>query len=194
MNRRDLELFMLVAKLESLSAAGKKLGISPASVSKRLAHLERNLGVRLLHRTTRKVSLTETGRRFLIHSQRILEDWESALHDITQQEQTPRGLLRMTAPASFGRQHVSPYVPRFLERYPEIHLDVQLTESVIDMLDEGIDLAIRIASLPSSSFVAKKLADNKRLLCAAPSYLETYGYPQTPEDLQNHSCLHLWLT
>ena len=188
-NIEDLRLFLRVASLASLSGAGRELGLSPAATSKRIAQLEAELRSRLLHRTTRQVRLTEEGAAFHGHAQRIVAEADAARIAVGAGDHTPRGLLRATVPASFGRQHVSPVISDFLERYPDLGIDLHLTDSVVDVIEEGFDVAIRIGALPDSTLVARRLASVHRVVCAAPSYLARHGTPRCPEDLRDHSCL-----
>lgn len=191
METQDLRLFAQVVSTGNFSEAGRALELSPAVVSKRIARLERNLGVRLLQRTTRRVALTPEGTTFHRHALRMLADLEAAEDALARGTAAPRGQLRVTAPASFGRLHIAPLVGPFLARYPEVELDLSLTDGVVDLLEEGLDLAIRIDQPRDSSLIARRIAPNRRLLCAAPSYLQAHGTPAHPEDLATHNCLTL---
>jgi DNA-binding transcriptional LysR family regulator len=173
----------------SFSAAGRELGLAPSSVARSVAALEDDLGVRLLNRTTRKLSLTEAGRLFLERARRILVEVEEARLSVTQLEADPRGTLRLNLPTAFGRTHVVPMLPDFLVQYPELSLDLSLTDAFVDLVEEGIDLAVRVGELQDSSLVARKLAPNIRVICASPDYFERHGRPTIPDDLENHNCL-----
>jgi DNA-binding transcriptional LysR family regulator len=173
----------------SFSAAGRELGLAPSSVARSVAALEDDLGVRLLNRTTRKLSLTEAGRLFLERARRILVEVEEARLSVTQLEADPRGTLRLNLPTAFGRTHVVPMLPDFLAQYPELSLDLSLTDAFVDLVEEGIDLAVRVGELQDSSLVARKLAPNIRVICASPDYFERHGRPTIPDDLENHNCL-----
>ena len=185
----DMALFARVVTAGGLSAAARELGLSPAVVSKRLARLEDRLGARLLHRTTRRISLTDEGAGYFERAQRILAEIEEAEAAVSRADLEPRGTLRVTVPASFGRLHVAPAFPEFLARYPRLRLVVTFTDAVVDIVEGGYDLAVRVAELKDSSLIARKLAPNRRVICAAPAYLERHGVPATPNDLTRHNCL-----
>lgn len=187
----DLEVFVAVVEAGSLSAAAERLALSVAVASKRLARLEARLGVRLLARTTRRQSLTEAGETYLVHARRILEDIAAADASVADLGSVPRGRLRVSAPATFGRQQLSPAVPGFLARYPEIALQLELDDAVVDLHERRIDVAIRVGPLRDSSLIATRLAAAHRVVCAAPAYLERHGVPRVPEDLVDHRCLLL---
>ncbi|VVE14123.1 LysR family transcriptional regulator [Pandoraea anhela] len=184
-------LFVRVAALGNVSAAGRERGLSPATASTRLAQLEATLGARLLHRTTRRVVLTQEGEVFLVQAQALLAAQAQALASVGQGLAAPQGRLRVSCSSSFGRQHVSPALPAFLERYPGISLDFRLTDRIVDLLEEGVDLAIRVGALRDSTLVARKLAANTRTLCASAAYLAAHGTPKHPGDLAGHECLIL---
>jgi len=187
----DWGVFARAAELGSLSAAGRDLRLSAAVVSNRLAKLEKHLGVRLLNRTTRRVSMTEEGEIFYGHCTRILKEIETVEAAVTAGREQPRGAVTVTAPAGFGRRHVAPFVPRFTALYPDIQLRLHLTDRLTDLVESGTDLAIRIADLKSFSFIARKLAPNRRVLVASPAYLAARGEPLAPDDLLGHNCLLL---
>lgn len=191
MNTLDLEIFVRVVATQNLSAAGRDLGLSPAVVSKRLAGLEDRLGARLLQRTTRRVTVTEEGAGFHERAVRILADLEEAEASVSNRRLAPRGTLRVTTPAAFGRQHLSPAISDYVARYPEVRLDLNLTDSFIDIIDQGFDLAVRIDEPKDSTLVARRLAPNRRVICAAPAYLDRHGTPLVLEDLADHNCLTL---
>jgi DNA-binding transcriptional LysR family regulator len=187
----DLAIFVRVVELGSLSAAGRDMRLSAAVVSNRIARLEKDVGTRLLNRTTRHVSLTEDGARYYEHCVVILnelEQAESALDAITAE---PRGPIKVTMPSVFGRLHVAPHVPRFLEKHPQMQVRLHLTDTLVDLIQERIDLAIRIAELTDSTAIVRKLANNRRLIVASPDYLQRHGTPKVPEDLLDHNCLLL---
>ncbi|VVE71272.1 LysR family transcriptional regulator [Pandoraea captiosa] len=184
-------LFVRVAALGNVSAAGRERGLSPATASTRLAQLEGVLGARLLHRTTRRVALTQEGEVFLAQAQALLAAEAQALASVGQGFAAPQGLLRVSCSSSFARQHISPALPEFLARYPGISLDFRLTDRVVDLLEEGVDMAIRVGALRDSTLIARKLAANRRTLCASPAYLAAHGTPRHPSDLTQHECLTL---
>jgi DNA-binding transcriptional LysR family regulator len=185
----DFDIFARVARTGNMSAAGREMGVSPAVVSKRISLLEERLGARLFQRTTRQLTLTETGEGYFKRVLDILNLVAEADDFVSRRNTTPRGHLRVTVPTTFARLHLSPYLPRFFERYPEIHIDMQVTDRFVDIIRDGFDVALRIGELPDSSLVARKLAVDRRVICAAPTYLESAGEPQTIGDLEKHNCL-----
>nr|WP_315598438.1 LysR family transcriptional regulator [uncultured Cupriavidus sp.] len=187
----DIAVFVRAAALGNLSAAARDLALSTSTASARLQRLEDQLGTRLLHRTTRRLSLTGDGERFLEHAEQLLITSEAAAQSVGRGAEAPHGQLRVTAPASFGRQHVSPALPAFLAAYPGITLDLRLTDQVIGLVDGGIDVALRMGVLPDSTLVARPLAPSHRVICASPDYLARHGTPRHPEDLRRHNCLVL---
>jgi DNA-binding transcriptional LysR family regulator len=187
----DWAVFARTAELKSLSAAGRDLRLSPAVISNRIAKLERQLGVRLLNRTTRRVNLTEEGQIYYDHCTRILREIELIETTIGTRSGKPRGPITVTAPTGFGRQHVAPFMPHFVELFPDIQVRLHLTDRLTDVIAEGTDIAIRIADLQAYSFIAKKLASNSRVLVAAPAYIDQHGEPEVPDDLLRHNCLLL---
>lgn len=191
METEDLVLFVRVAELGSLTAAGRDLRLTPAVVSSRLQRLENRLGVRLLNRTTRQVNLTRDGEVFYEHSIVILERLEAARNAISARGDTPAGALKISAPAAFTRLHVAPHIPAFTARYPDIQVRLNATDRFTDFIAEKVDLAIRIAELAPSRLIVRKLADNRRVLCAAPDYLAGAPALERPEDLLAHNCLLL---
>jgi DNA-binding transcriptional LysR family regulator len=172
-----------------MSAAGRDLGLSPAVISKRLSHMEERLGARLFQRTTRQLKLTEAGEGFFHKISGILDSIEEAEAFVSALNHKVGGLLRITAPISFAAEHIAPYLPEFLKRYPDLTMEFILRDEMLDIVGESIDLAIRIAELNDSSLVARKLAPCRRVMCATPEYLEKNGTPQTLADLQRHVCL-----
>ncbi len=185
----DLEIFARVARTGNMSAAGREMGLSPAVVSKRISLLEDRLNARLFQRTTRQLTLTETGEGYFKRVVDILSLVEEAEDFVSRRNTSPRGQLKVTAPTSFSRLHIAPYLPEFVEKYPDIDLDFQLTDNMTDIIREGFDLAIRIGELQDSSLVARKLAPDDRVLCASPKYIETEGRPATLGELERHNCL-----
>jgi DNA-binding transcriptional LysR family regulator len=186
----DYRLFALVIETGSISAAGRRLGLSPAAASKRLAALEARLGARLVHRTTRRLATTVAGQAFYEEVRAILAAADAAEARVSGRAERPAGLLRISAPTSFGRLHIAPYLPAFLDLYPEVDIELLLDDGYIDLLSERIDVAIRIAADPASpTLTARLLAPNHRVLCAAPAYLERHGEPASLGDLAHHRLL-----
>jgi DNA-binding transcriptional LysR family regulator len=165
--------------------------VAPAVIGRRLDALEARLGVKLLVRTTRRVSLTHEGSAFLEDCQRLLLDFASAEATVAAGGVKARGHLRITAPAGFGRRHVAPLVPVFLAEHPEVSISLNLSDRIVDIVNEGVDCAVRVGDLPDSSLVGLRLADNRRLCVATPGYLKRAGTPSTPADLAHHACLTL---
>lgn len=191
MNIEHLKLFVRIANTANISLAGRELNISPAVASAHISKLEETLGVRLIHRTTRKVSLTDDGKLFLPHAQEVLDSIETAQAAVGSAAQTPQGTLRVTAPASFGRMHLIPALPEFLEQFPKLNIDFRFSDSILDVVEGGFDVAIRDAELKDSNLHAKKLADDRRIIVASKSYINKYGAPETPSDLKNHKVVNL---
>lgn len=185
----DMEMLVRVVDAGSLSAAGRALGFTPAMVSKRITRLEQRLGVRLLHRTTRRLAPTETGQAYYDRAVSILAAIEDADAMVSGRAEAARGPLRISAPTSFGRMHIAPHLKPFLEQHPGVELHLSLTDDFVDLVSTGTDIAIRIGSLPDSSLVAHRLARNRRLLCATPAYLSEHGTPQTLAELAHHRLL-----
>ena len=186
---RQISTFVEVVARGSLSAAARAEGIAPAMIGRRLDALEARLGVKLLQRTTRKLGLTDEGTAFLEDCQRILAELEEAESAVAERSARATGHLMISAPAGFGRQHVAPLLPSFLAEHQDLTATLNMTDRVTDIVGEGIDVAIRIASLADSSLVSVKLADNERVVVAAPSYLKRHGTPETLADLARHNCL-----
>lgn len=183
---QEMRVFTAVVDAASFVAAGDALGMSKAAVSRYVSELEQRLGVRLMHRTTRKLSLTPEGEVFLARCRDILSSIEASEAEISTRSVTASGLLKVSVPVSFGIRHLAPLWSEFLDRHPQVTLDVQLADRVIDLVDEGVDLAVRIARLPDSSLVSRRLASTRLVLCAAPSYLKRRGTPQHPSELTQH--------
>lgn len=186
---RQISTFVEVVAKGSLSAAARAEGIAPAMIGRRLDALETRLGVKLLQRTTRKLALTDEGAAFLEDCQRILGELEEAESAVAERSAKATGHLMISAPAGFGRQHVAPLLPSFLAEHRDVTATLNMSDRVVDIVGEGIDVAIRIASLSDSNLVSVKLADNERVIVAAPSYLKRYGEPKTLADLAKHNCL-----
>ncbi len=186
---KELESFVAVATMGSLSAAARAEGIAPTMMGRRMNALEARLGVKLLARSTRRMSLTSEGSALLEQAQRILLDLAETEARIAQGSASPSGHLRISAPAGFGRRHVAPLLPDFLSRHPDVTVSLDLSDRLVDLIEERYDCAIRIGDLDSSQIIGLRLADNKRVIVAAPSYLARHGHPETPEELADHNCL-----
>ena len=185
----DMLAFIKVVDAKSFTAAADRLNLSKSVVSRRIADLENRLGARLLNRTTRKLSLTEVGQAFFERCTRILSDLDEAERAVADLHAAPRGRLRVNAPLSFGLLHLAGAVAEFMERYPAIEVDIDLNDRYVDLFDEGYDVAVRIGRLRDSSLIARRLAPNRRVVCASPAYIEAHGAPRVPEDLAQHRCL-----
>lgn len=182
---------ILVAAIEagSLSGAGRRLGIPLATVSRKLADLESHLNARLLTRTTRRLTLTDAGRTYVAACKRILEEVSEAERGASGEYRAPKGDLTITAPIVFGRLHVLPVVAQFLKAYPEIDIKLVLADRVLHLLEDNIDVALRIGVLPDSSLVGKKVGEIREIVCASPAYLAEHGWPRVPADLVGHQCV-----
>lgn len=191
MNSKDIEVFLMVSQTRSLTQAARRLNTTPMTVSRRLASLEEDLGVRLMHRTTRAIALTDEGEEFLPYAKALAETEQSARNLFSPHQQGATGQLRITAPSGFGRRTIIPLLPALMEANPELRIEFQLSDDVTDLVGLGYDIAIRIAPLRDSRLVAHRLADNPRMLCASPDYLQRFGTPQTLNDLHKHNCLRL---
>jgi len=188
---KQLESFVSVATRGSLTAAALAEGVAPAIMGRRVDALEERLGVKLLVRTTRRITLTHEGSAFLEDCQRLLSDLSNAEASVSAGGVKASGHLRITAPAGFGRRHVAPLVPRFRELHPEVTISLNLSDRVVDLTGEAVDCAVRVGDLPDSSLVSVRLADNRRLCVATPDYLQRHGHPQHPQDLNRFDCLTL---
>jgi len=185
----EMEVFVAAAELGSFSAAGRKLKLSPSAVSKLVTRIEDRLGTRLLLRSTRLVTLTPEGEIYLTRSKRILADMQETEQIITSGGKVvPRGLLRVNATLAFGERYLLPLAPKFLELYPEVQLDISLTDGVISLIEERTDIAIRSGALQDSSLKARKLLEVPRVIVASPAYIDKHGMPKTPQDLAHHNC------
>jgi len=185
----ELEVFNCVVKHASYAKAAEELTLSPSGVSRIISRLEERLGARLMQRTTRKLSLTEAGAAFHARTVQVLADLAEAESEVREATLRPRGMLRVTASVVFGIMHIGPLFDQLLRQYPELGVDLSLHDRFVDLIDEGIDLAIRIGALPDSQLVARRLCTNHRILVASKSYLEEHGTPTTPADLARHDCL-----
>lgn len=188
---KQLESFVSVATRGSLTAAAKAEGVAPAIMGRRLDALEERLGVKLLVRTTRRMSLTHEGSAFLEDCQRLLVDFANAEASVSAGGVKASGHLRITAPAGFGRRHVAPLVPRFRELHADVTISLNLSDRVVDVAGEGFDCAVRVGEMPDSSLVSVRMADNRRLCVASPAYLQRHGTPKHPTDLARFACLTL---
>jgi len=185
----EMKTFAAVVDAGSFVQAADALAMSKPAVSRHVAELEQRLGVRLLQRTTRKLSLTEEGRLFYSRCKALLADVEVAEDEITAKSAAVKGLIKVNVPVSFGLLQLAPLWPDFMAKYPDVTLDITLADRIVDLVEEGFDLAVRIARLPNSSLVSRKLAATRLVLCAAPSYLRKHGRPKHPEDLAEHAVL-----
>lgn len=185
----ELAFFVLLADKGSFSATARELNLTPPAVSKRLAQIEQRLGVRLLNRSTRRTSLTAEGELYLEHARRILADIEEMELSLGARRAQPKGLLRVNATLGFGRTTIAPLVSEFVGRYPEVEVQLHLTDAPLDLVATGYDLGIRFGELPDSRLAARKLMSNRRFLCASPAYLRAHGTPRVPADLTRHVCI-----
>lgn len=188
-NWNDIAIFVRVVEAGSFTAAAEKLGLSQSAASKSVTRLEERLGARLLNRSTRRISLTETGSALHARGLAALKEMQEAELEVARLQTEPRGVLRVSAPMSFGVLHLAPLLPEFLRRYPALTVDIEMDDRLVDLVEEGYDLAIRIKALDDSALVAKRLAPSRNVICAAPDYLALHGEPQTPHDLRDHRCL-----
>ncbi len=184
-----MAVFARVVEAESFTVAAAQLGMSKSAVSKAIAALEDRLGARLLNRTTRRLALTEVGHAFYERCARVVAEAEEAELAVTRLQEVPRGTLRINAPVSFGALHLGPALTDFMRRYPDLRIEIEFTDRFVDLIEEGWDVAVRIATLPDSSLIARKLADAELIVCAAPSYWQRRGRPSVPQDLAGHDCI-----
>jgi DNA-binding transcriptional LysR family regulator len=187
----EMRAFVRSVELGGFSAAARDLDLTPSALSKLVTRMEDRLGVRLMNRTTRKLALTAEGEAYFASAKRILVDIEEAETEVTQFSQSPKGLLRINVGVAFGMHQLAPALPRFLERYPEIELDITVTDRLVDLVEEGADVAIRTGPLRDSSLIARKICDMHRVICASPIYLKKHGVPKTPKDLRQHNCISI---
>ena len=185
----SIRAFVKVVEAASFSEAGRRLRLSRSAVSKYVAELEADLGVQLLSRTTRRVTPTENGQAYFERALAILADLDAADHAVAQLQATPRGLLRINAPMSFGTMQLGPAVAGFMKQYPELQIQLTLSDEQVDPVQEGLDVTLRIAELESSSLIARKIMPIERVVCASPGYLKRHGTPKHPSDLRDHDCL-----
>ena len=181
-----MKVYCSVVENDSLAGAARSLNVSPSVVSKQLSALEDRLGVRLLNRTTRRISVTQEGTAYYESCKRIITDVAEAENAVSSAHAAPRGLLKITAPVTFAHRHLTPHLPKFLDMFPEVEVQVQVNDRVVDLVDEGIDLAIRISQLKDSSLIARRLAPNRRYIAATPEYLKKNGTPNAVDDLKEH--------
>ena len=190
MDRLDaMQAFVAVADLQGFAPAARKLGLSPSAVTRLIAALEERLGARLLQRTTRKVALTDVGARYLERARRILADVEEAEGSAHDERTRPSGRLVVSAPVGFGRLHVSPIMSAYLARYPEVSAELRLADRMINLVEDGVDLAVRIGHLPDSSLVARHVGEMRRIVVASKGYLKQHGEPRTPAALASHATI-----
>src|ERR1700722_9623795 len=195
MDRIDaMQAFVAVADLRGFAPAARKLGISPSGVTRLVAALEERLGARLLQRTTRSVTLTDIGTRYLERARRVLADLEEAEGSVQAERTQPSGRLVISGPIGFGRLHVSPVMSTYLKRYPEVSSELRLSDRVINLVEDGVDLAVRIGHLADSSLVARHVGEMRRILVASPGYLKRRGEPKTPEAIASHETIQFGAT
>lgn len=187
----DLAFFMCINRHGTLVGAAQELGVTPPAVSKRLSGLETRLGVRLLHRTTRRISLTPEGESYLVEGSRILAEMEALEHAIAGNRGTPHGLLKIGATLGFGRRHIAPALSEFARMFPKVEVQLYLSDKPLNLVEQGLDALVHFGEMPDVRLTARLLANNRRLLCAAPSYLEARGLPSGPRDLARHDCIFI---
>ncbi len=187
----EMRAFVRSVELAGFSAAARDLDLTPSALSKLVTRMEQRLGARLMNRTTRKIALTAEGEAYYASAKRILADIEEAEAEVTRFSAHPKGLVRVNVGVAFGMHQLAPTVPKFLDRYPDIQLDITVTDRVIDVVEEGADVAIRTGILRDSSLVARKICDMHRVICASPDYLKKRGIPKTPQDLLKHNCVSI---
>lgn len=187
----DMAAFVRAVERGGFSAAARDLGLTPSAISKLVTRIEDRLGVRLLNRTTRRLALTPEGEAFFHRAQRILADIEEAENEVARFRERPHGKLRINVGTAFGGYQFVPALPEFLARYPEIEVEITMTDRIVDLMEEGADVGIRSGTLLDSSLVARRICDMERVICAAPAYLKRHGTPRRPADLAGHNCLVL---
>lgn len=185
----EMTVFVTAVDAGNFSAAARVLGLTPSAVSKQISRLESRLGARLLNRSTRRTSLTDVGRDFFDRSRTILAEIDEAERAVGHASDEPRGALRVTASISFGQRQIVPLVPEFVSRFPDIRVDMVVSDRVIDLVDEGIDVAVRVSAPADSALIARQILPDRRVVCAAPAYLAAHGTPATPEELAAHNAL-----
>jgi DNA-binding transcriptional LysR family regulator len=187
----EMGFFHVLMRCGSLSATARELGLTPPAVSRRLALLEARVGVQLLHRTTRRIRLTPEGEEYLVQARRILADIADMEHHLAQSTAQPRGLLRVNATLGFGRSHVAPVLSKFCKAYPQVQVQFHLTVAPPPLSEDAFDVCVRFGEPPDARVIARRVADNRRLLCASPAYLARHGTPRTPADLARHNCISI---
>lgn len=187
--RNEMEAFVRSVELGGFSAAARKLGLTPSALSKLVSRLEGRLGVRLLNRTTRRLAPTTEGELFVARCRKILAEIEDAENEVSRSIERPRGRLRVTVGVAFGTHQLVPALPRFLERYPEVEVELNVDDRTIDVVKEGFDIAVRTGPLRDTSLVARSICDLERVICASPFYLARHGVPRSPDDLAKHNCI-----
>src|SRR5476649_8680 len=185
----ELSFFVMLARHASLSATARELGVTPPAVTKRLNLMEQKLGVRLVNRTTRRISLTNEGELYLAQATQILHQIREMEESISSGRAEPKGLLRINATPGFGRTRIAPILSRFAHDHPEVEVELHLTDRPISLVEEAYDLAIRFGELPDTRLTARKLMSNRRYLCASPAYIARAGMPHSPEELHRHRCI-----
>lgn len=186
---KAMKVLLLATQTGSMSAAGRRIGTSPASVSRQITALEDDLGVRLLNRTSRRLSLTQEGEVYVQRAERLIQDLEEMRVEVTQLNARPYGTLRVQSRISLGTQYLSPLLPELLSRYPELKVELRLADADLDLVEHNIDVAIRTGGLSDSSLIVRRIGDNPRVICASPAYWEKHPAPNQPEDLSQHNCL-----
>lgn len=189
MQWQGISEFSAVAESGNFTQAAKKLLISTAQVSRQVSELEQRLNTKLFYRTTRKVTLTEEGQLFYQQCRQILDGLDNAERSLTNLQSTPQGKIKISAPVTYGERHIIPLVNQFLMRYPQVEIQVQLSNQRIDLIEEGYDLAIRLGQLDDSSLIAKRISSRQHFVCAAPNYVQQHGKPESISDLKQHNCL-----
>ncbi|WP_081483052.1 LysR substrate-binding domain-containing protein [Bordetella petrii] len=184
-----LAAFIAVVENGGFSPAARRLGVAPSSLTRQVNALERSLGTQLLNRSTRALTLTEVGEQYFDDGRRVLGDLERADQSAGELTGPPKGVLRLSVPVAFGRLHVAPFLPAFLAAYPGVRLDIQLTDAVVNLAEQRMDMAIRLGAQPPDTTIAKRLAPHRRVICASPAYLEAHGTPAEPHELSDHNCL-----
>lgn len=187
----DLAFFKLLVQAGSMAGTAQQLGVTPPAVSKRLAAIERRLGVRLLNRTTRRISLTPEGETYLTEGAKVLADLDALERAVSSNRAIPKGRLRIAATLGFGRQQIAPALSAFVRRYPEVEVQLQLGDRPVNLVEQGFDLQVRLGELPDARLTARLLARNRRVLCASDDYLRRHGDPASPRDLARHACLFI---
>ncbi|WP_152385655.1 LysR family transcriptional regulator [Achromobacter sp. GbtcB20] len=184
-----LAAFIAVVENGGFSPAARRLGVAPSSLTRQVNALGRSLGTQLLNRSTRALTLTEVGEQYFDDGRRVLGDLERADQSAGELTGPPKGVLRLSVPVAFGRLHVAPFLPAFLAAYPGVRLDIQLTDAVVNLAEQRMDMAIRLGAQPPDTTIAKRLAPHRRVICASPAYLEAHGTPAEPHELSDHNCL-----